>query len=269
METKNNLEFYEQLREVPAEAKKSFDNGRFKGTDINPMWRIKRMTELFGPCGIGWYYEVVNRSLEHSSDSNVICAFIGINLYVKVNGEWSKPIYGEGGNTMSVWNRKYSCVDTSDEAYKMALTDAFSNATKQLGLGADIWFENDKKHSTKYDLQTERKADNVDIPFDKMTPEQFKDVWFTERKITVDDIGDIAKAWRLFDKPQTVDIEVVLNAVIRKAGLVPENATDEYFVLVKASTKSDLREKLTKNNWTANKSLVEFATKIAEKLPEK
>lgn len=170
METKNNLEFYEQLRNVPTEAQKSFDNGRFKGTDINPMWRIKRMTEIFGPCGIGWYYEVVNRSLERSADSNIICAFIGINLYIKVNGEWSKPIYGEGGNTMCVWNRKYSCIDTSDEAYKMALTDAFSNATKQLGLGADIWYANDKNHSTKYDLQTERKKDNDAAPVETATP---------------------------------------------------------------------------------------------------
>lgn len=157
-----NLNFYEQLRSVPKEAQKNFDNGRFKGTDINPMWRIKKMTEVFGPCGIGWYYEVVNRSLERSADSNVISAFIGINLYIKVDGEWSKPIYGEGGNNFTTFNRKWSSIDTSDEAYKMALTDALSNATKQLGLGADIWFANDKSHSTKYDVQQENiKADMI------------------------------------------------------------------------------------------------------------
>ena len=149
-----NLSFYEQLRSVPQEAQKPFNNGRFSGTDINPMWRIKRMTEIFGPCGIGWYYEVAYRNLEKSADTNVISAFIGINLYVKVDGEWSKPIYGEGGNNFCIAN-KYGNITTSDEAYKMALTDALSNATKQLGLGADIWFANDKNHSTKYDVQQE------------------------------------------------------------------------------------------------------------------
>lgn len=184
MEEKNqNMEFYQQLREVPAEAQKSFDNGRFKGTDINPMWRIKRMTELFGPCGIGWYYEVVHRNLERSADENIICAFIGINLYIKVDGEWSKPIYGEGGNTMSTWNRKYACIDTSDEAYKMALTDAFSNATKQLGLGADIWFSNDKSHSTKYDLQMERKKDNEAEP--KVDPKKVLDACKTKKELRI------------------------------------------------------------------------------------
>jgi len=157
MEKTEFLRLYESLRAVPKEAQKPFDNGRFKGTDINPMWRIKRMTEIFGPCGLGWYVEVVHRSLEHSTDGKTVCAFIGLNLFVKVDGEWSKPIYGEGGNTMCSFNKKWSSIDTSDEAFKMAYTDAFSNATKQLGLGADVWFENDTKHSTKYDLQTERK----------------------------------------------------------------------------------------------------------------
>ena len=56
----DNLFFYEKGREVPANAKREIDGGRLKGkTDINPMWRIKKLTELFGPCGIGWYYKSV------------------------------------------------------------------------------------------------------------------------------------------------------------------------------------------------------------------
>lgn len=236
MEMKENMEFYEQLRVVPQEAQKSFDNGRFKGTDINPMWRIKRMTELFGPCGIGWYYEVVHRTLERSADTNVICAFIGINLYVKVNGEWSKPIYGEGGNTMSVWNRKYSCIDTSDEAYKMALTDAFSNATKQLGLGADIWFANDKNHSTKYDLQTERKADNDAAPAQKKTA-----------------------------KP--VAAKTVMNPAPAPEEAKEMTTEDKKKKLAECKSKTALRQTLTENHWVQDKELVAYATELSKDLP--
>lgn len=151
------MKIYEELRSVPQHAKKTFNNGKFSGTDINPMWRIKRMTEVFGACGFGWYYEVVNRDTLTAEDGT-ICTFIGINLFVKQGDEWSKPIYGEGGNTFST-KTKSGYLSVSDEAYKMALTDALSNATKQLGLGADVWFEKDKVHSTKYDLQQERKAE--------------------------------------------------------------------------------------------------------------
>ena len=150
----DNIALYDQLRDVPKEAQKNFNNGRFSGTDINPMWRIKRLTEIFGPCGFGWYYEVVNRSIEKSTDNITLCTFIGVNLFVKRDGEWSKPIYGEGGNTFCTTN-KYEKIITTDEAYKMALTDAVGNAAKQLGLGDDVWWENDKVHSTKYDQQQE------------------------------------------------------------------------------------------------------------------
>ena len=139
------MKIYEALRNVPKEAQKSFNNGRFSGTDINPMWRIKKLTEVFGACGFGWYYDIASREIITSPDGTM-CAFVTVKLYVKQGDEWSKPIYGEGGNTFAT-KTKTGYVQTSDEAYKMALTDAVSNATKQLGLGADIWFEKDV---TKY-----------------------------------------------------------------------------------------------------------------------
>jgi hypothetical protein len=147
----DNMKFYDAMRAVPKEAQKTFNNGKFSGTDINPMWRIKKLTELFGPCGIGWYTEPVSRHMERAEDGTT-CAFVSINLYIKVDGEWSKPIYGEGGNTFAT-KTKAGYLSVSDEAYKMAYTDAISNAAKALGCGADIWFEKDR---TKYDLQQER-----------------------------------------------------------------------------------------------------------------
>ena len=49
-----NLELYNAVREVPKEAQKAIGAGRLKGmTDINPMWRIKVLTEQFGICGRG------------------------------------------------------------------------------------------------------------------------------------------------------------------------------------------------------------------------
>ena len=52
---KNNLEFYERVRYVPKEAQRAISGGKLNGkTDINPMWRIKKLTEEFGACGLGW-----------------------------------------------------------------------------------------------------------------------------------------------------------------------------------------------------------------------
>lgn len=150
----DNMQIYNLSRAVPAEAKKQFDNGNFSGTDINPMWRIKKLTELFGPCGIGWYYEVTSeRSEEHH---NMTMAIVNLNLYVKVDGEWSKPIYGTGGNTLVKTTSKG--VRTSDEGYKMALTDALSVACKALGIGADVYFDKDKTKYTQYESGSKEAA---------------------------------------------------------------------------------------------------------------
>ena len=59
----SNLELYEAFRAVPETAQKTIKGGRLNGmTDINPMWRIKTLTERFGPCGIGWKYTIDKHS---------------------------------------------------------------------------------------------------------------------------------------------------------------------------------------------------------------
>ena len=141
----DNLEVYEKYREVPDSAKRKINGGRMNGkTDINPMWRIKALTEQFGPCGIGWYYKPVNKRLE--TYGNEIAAFVDIELYVKAEDGWSMPISGTGGSMFVAKEKNGFYV--SDECYKMATTDAISVACKQLGIGADVYWQADK---TKYD----------------------------------------------------------------------------------------------------------------------
>lgn len=154
-----NLELYNKVREVPQDAKKTISAGRIKGfTDINPMWRIKCLTEQFGPCGIGWYYKTVEKWTETVVDET--CAFVMIELYVLYDGKWSQPISGTGGSRLATKER--SGVYVSDECYKMATTDALSVACKNLGIGADVYW---KEGKTKYDQtgSASNELSNTDI----------------------------------------------------------------------------------------------------------
>lgn len=157
----DNLTYYNYARQVPKEAQKTFNNGRFSGTDINPMWRIKMLTEMFGPCGVGWYTEITRQEQVELVDDEVIC-FMDINLYVKIDGEWSKPIFGTGGNKLKTKTSK-GYIQTSDEGWKMTYTDALGAACKNLGIGADVYWQNDK---TKY---TSNDNDAPSTPFAKPT----------------------------------------------------------------------------------------------------
>lgn len=140
-----NMELYDSFRAVPENAKRSINAGRLKGkTDINPMWRIKALTERFGPCGIGWKYEITNQALQNGANGE-IAAFVDIRLSYKVDDVWSEPVYGVGGSMFVAKER--NGLYTSDECFKMALTDAISVAAKSLGIGADVYWQAD---ATKY-----------------------------------------------------------------------------------------------------------------------
>jgi hypothetical protein len=94
-----NLNIYNKVRNVPKEALKEITAGRLKGkSDINPMWRIKALTEQFGPCGIGWKYKITDKRLENGANDE-ISAFLDVDLYIKFNNEWSEAIPGTGGSS--------------------------------------------------------------------------------------------------------------------------------------------------------------------------
>lgn len=145
-----NLILWEKVRNVPEKAKKPIKGGRMSGkTDINPMWRIKILTEMFGMCGFGWNYTIESQRLETGAHGE-IAAFVDIFLFVKHNDKWSQAIPGVGGNTFIA--KESGGLRTSDECFKMALTDAISVACKALGIGADVYWDKD---NTKYDKPPE------------------------------------------------------------------------------------------------------------------
>ena len=146
-----NMQIYNALCRTPGNAKKTIEFGRLKGkTDINPMYRIKALTELFGPCGTGWYVDIIDSGKETSPKGEVLC-FMTVALYVKTDNasEWSKPIYGMGGNKLVSIEKSEFYAD--DDGWKKAYTDAIGSACKMLGMCADVYYEKD--YDSKYSTQ--------------------------------------------------------------------------------------------------------------------
>lgn len=177
------MELWNKFEKTADEAKKPIEAGRLKGfTDINPMWRFKRLTEVFGPCGIGWKYEIVDAHILPGANDEV-AAFVTILLYYKENGEWSEGIPGIGGS-MFVAKEKNG-LHTSDECYKMALSDAIGTACKAMGMSADVYFSKDRsKYTTAQDtdakMETAEDAAGFVITFGKYNGKTLGDVWKTD-----------------------------------------------------------------------------------------
>lgn len=153
-----NLELYNKYKQPPKEALKPFDNGKFKGTDINTQWRIKCLTEEFGEVGKGWFTDIKKMWREDTDTESVV--FVELALHVKYGNDWSAPIIGIGGNTLKKYIKSKDTYTVSDEAYKMAYTDAFGNACKYLGIAAQVYWENDRTKYSEYTTPQEQKKDD-------------------------------------------------------------------------------------------------------------
>ena len=169
------MHIYNSVRKVPDTAKREIGAGRLKGkTEINPMWRIKTLTELFGPAGKCWNAEIVERWVDKNEATGEAVANVQIKLNVW-NGEQWNEIDGIGG-AMLIANESKG-IFTDDEAWKKAYTDAISVACKALGIGADVYWDKD---ATKYTAQNKPQ----DAPQRTEAPKAGKDTTETTKRAT-------------------------------------------------------------------------------------
>ena len=180
----NNMELFQQFEKTADEAKKTIEAGRLKGfTDINPMWRFKRLTEVFGPVGIGWKFVITDKQIVPGADG-VVSAFVDILLYYKHSGEWSEGIPGTGGSAFVA--KEKGGLYTSDECFKMALSDAIGTACKALGMSADIYFSKDRsKYSSneaETKMETVQDAAGFVLTFGQYKDKTLGEVFKTDRK---------------------------------------------------------------------------------------
>ena len=167
--SKNFMAIFKKVSKTPNEARKTITGGRLEGfTDINPMWRIEKLTETFGPCGIGWWYVIKEEKIIEGSDGPKK-AFVNIDLFYKVGDTVSNPIPGVGGSSFVAKER--SGLYTSDECFKMALTDALGVACKALGFSSDVYYEEG------YDISKYTKGNEERDAFEeRVTPEEAKSI---------------------------------------------------------------------------------------------
>ncbi|MES2752840.1 MAG: hypothetical protein V4661_15845 [Pseudomonadota bacterium] len=119
----------------PAHTKGFKRSGGFSGTAIKPIWIVKRLTEQFGPCGVGWGMgQPVFQVVPAGDETMVYCT---VECWHNNGGEGVATLYGVGGDKVTA-KRKEGSGFNDDEAFKKAFTDAVGNAFKFIGVAADI-----------------------------------------------------------------------------------------------------------------------------------
>lgn len=131
-----NLDLWNKLgRTDPGHTKPFTRGGGFKGTAVKPIYTEHKMTEHFGPCGVGWGITEPSYQVVPGSDGQT-AVYCWLSIWYVQDGKRSDPIPGVGGDMVII--KQQSGLRTSDEAFKAAFTDAVSNAMKHIGMSADV-----------------------------------------------------------------------------------------------------------------------------------
>lgn len=132
----SNLRFWNVLGKTDPVHTKGFQRaGGFKGTAIKPMWSFLRMTETFGPCGIGWGPERPTFETRDAGEEMLVFCTVGL-WYIDPSDKSRGLVFGVGGDKYFI--KQKDGLRSSDEAFKAAYTDALSNAMKLIGVAADV-----------------------------------------------------------------------------------------------------------------------------------
>jgi len=133
----DNLRHWRELAPTDPKHTKPFQRpGGFKGTAIKPIWNIQRLTEHFGPMGIGWGTEEPKFNVIDTKEGEIIVYCI-LQCWYKETPEAERAIiWGLGGDKVS--QKRSGVMFGDDEAFKKAYTDALGNAFVRIGVNADI-----------------------------------------------------------------------------------------------------------------------------------
>lgn len=129
-----NLSLWNALKRTDPRATKPFQRaGGFRGTQIDPTWRLQIMTEAFGPVGRGWGYEQVEWTVVERMI--FVCVKVWYRDPATGTVAWTGP---QWGGTELVRRRRDGSEEPNDEAFKMSITDAVGKCLVQIGLAADV-----------------------------------------------------------------------------------------------------------------------------------
>jgi hypothetical protein len=117
-------------------AVKPITGKQYKGNSPKPYWIVERLTEEFGPCGIGWGFSIISERFERFGDTESLHIAVVRLWYVMDDKRGELEQVGQTrGSYMSAAGK--FIVD--EDAPKKSVTDALVKCASYLGFAGDIF----------------------------------------------------------------------------------------------------------------------------------
>lgn len=160
-EALGNLHIWKQVQSTDPRYTKPLEGAGFAGTSINAEYMFMRATEIFGPVGTGWGYEIVEDRMLNGAplseqiyennkfvrsvllrDADGTLLFeqnhvLRIKFWYAIEGDVRGELESYGSTPYLYKSRRG--ITTDGETHKKSLTDAIKKALSMLGFSADVW----------------------------------------------------------------------------------------------------------------------------------
>lgn len=192
----------------PAATKENNQGGR-KSTTIDGYWMIKIATEIFGPLGIGWGYDVLEERWDKGAPFNAardgadpyiiegVTHTLKIKLWYMHDGQRGEIT--QYGHTPALYRSKWGATDDG-EAPKKSLTDAIKKSLSMLGFSADIFMGQFDDAEYRESLKTEKdieRAENKDAEIEAKRAELSdyvkRNIEAVDNAVSVSEVNGICK----------------------------------------------------------------------------
>lgn len=157
----DNLAHWERFADIDPKFTKAITGKPYKGTSPNPQYVIRCLTELFGPVGQGFGWDIVAEDFTPLGGETLHWCRIKFWHTDRAN------TFDSYGQTKACYTTGTGKVMVDEDAPKKSLTDAIIKAASHVGIGANIFLGrwDDQKYVAEVNAEY-RKEENKPVPFD-------------------------------------------------------------------------------------------------------
>ena len=132
----DNKKFWNSVCVTDPKAVKEITGKQYKGNSPKPYWIISRLTDEFGPCGIGWGFSIINERFERFSDTDSL-HIAAVRFWYVLDGKRGE--LEQIGQTKATYLSAANKFIVDEDAPKKAVTDALVKCASYLGFAGDIF----------------------------------------------------------------------------------------------------------------------------------
>lgn len=131
-----NMALWERVCVTDPKAVKPITGKQYSGNSPKPYWIVQRLTQEFGPCGLGWGYSILNERMERLTETDVLHV-AAVRFWYVLDGKRGEV--EQIGQTKAVYKTSKGALLVDEDAPKKSVTDALVKCASYIGVAGDIF----------------------------------------------------------------------------------------------------------------------------------